>query len=145
MVHISRSIDPIGPLLGVEVGVCNHVAAAMIAAGLTPPDRIFARMLIDTGCSHSSIDRQLVAALNLEPSGTIDVHTPSTTSVPDKVPTYEVSMIIPCRDEQHQLLATTVNMRDFSSQGFDGLLGRDILAKGRLFYSGPDNCYYLSF
>lgn len=74
------------------------------------------------------------------------MHTPSTGSVPHAVQTFDIALAFAgLHSAVHSLAAHSVSACDFSGQGIDGLIGRDILASARLMYSGPDNAYFLSF
>ncbi len=47
--------------------------------------------------------------------------------------------------DSHKFESMPVIGCDFSSQGIDGLFGRDALLKSKLIYIGPDSIYLLSF
>lgn len=146
MSHYSNLIGPSGPLLIVYIGVSGARQQAMAAAGLTPALPMVANLLIDTGASHTAIDNKFVAGLGLQATGSVSIHTPSTGAVAQTVDTYDVGIVVHgIAGATHVLPVHSVMACDFSSQGIDGLLGRDILASSRLIYSGPDNQFFLSF
>lgn len=119
---------------------------ALIAAGLAVPPAQIASLLIDTGASHTMIDIRFVGLLGLSPTGALPMHTPSTGTTPIIIQTYDVGIAFAgYANAVHSLGAHSVSAADFSGQGIDGLLGRDILESARLTYSGPDRTYYLSF
>lgn len=117
------------------------------AASQTAPSPQLAEMLIDTGASHTSLDKDLIAALGLTPTGSVPLLTPSTGPTPVVAPTYDVGLVVlhGHNESQHVVPVQQVTECDFSAQGIGGLLGRDFLALGRLTYSGPNDFCYLSF
>lgn len=119
----------------------------MQAAGKTPPMPHSALMLIDTGASHTSIDGSIVQALQLTPTGSMPMLTPSTGAIPITVPTYDVGLVVlgGHNGAQHVVPIQQVSECDFSGQPIDGLLGRDFLELARFTYSGPNTFAYLSF
>lgn len=129
------------------VGVSAHQQAAMNSAGIPAPQGLLASMLVDTGASHTNVCKSVLSRLGLTPKGFIDVHTPSTGSAPHKAAIYDVAVAILGRTpfDSHWLPAIQVTESDFTVQGIQGLIGRDILSRGRLTYSGPDQIFYLSF
>jgi hypothetical protein len=144
--HFSNAIGQSGPVLICFVGLSLPREQALVAAGQTPPPAQIANLLIDTGASHTVIDQKFVSLLNLVPTGSIMMHTPSTGTVPHPVQTYDIALAFAgIGGAVHSLVAHSVSACDFSGQAIDGLLGRDILAESRLIYSGPDNFFYLSF
>jgi hypothetical protein len=103
-------------------------------------------MLLDTGASHCSLSDAIIAQLGLQPTGSIQMHTPSTGSTPVTAATYDVDFVFQGHNGQsHALINQAVNGCNLSAQGIDGLLGRDFMSAGRLTYSGPDSFCYLSF
>lgn len=146
MTHFSNFIGPSGPILIVWIGISAPRQQAMVHASLKPHLPLLANMLIDTGASHTSIDQKYVGLLSLQPTGSTLIHTPSTGATPQTVATYDVGLVVNgIANAIHILPAQPVFSCDFSAQGIDGLIGRDVLAAARLTYSGPDNMYYLSF
>lgn len=133
-------------MLIVYIALSAPRAQAILGAGQTPALPQLANLLIDTGASHTSIDQRFVGLLGLQATGSMMMHTPSTGSIPQAVDTFDVGIVVNgIAGATHVLPAHSVIACDFSGQGIDGLLGRDILAGARLTYSGPDNGFYLSF
>ena len=106
-----------------------------------------AKLLIDTGASHSVIDNRFVVGLGLQATGSIDMLTPSTEEIPFEAPTYDVAMsfIGALSSMRHTIPVQSVTVCAMRHQGIDGLIGRDILGSSRLTYGGIDNFFYLSF
>jgi hypothetical protein len=147
MSHFTNSIvEPDGPIINVLIALSAPRRAALVAAGQEIPDPMPGRLLIDTGASMTSIDQKFVTGLALQPTGSINMHTPSTgaTSVP--MSSYDVELHFKGFDgAAHTFQSMAVLGCDFSGQNIDGLFGRDALALARLFYSGPDASWMMSF
>jgi hypothetical protein len=115
-----------------------------VKAGRTPPQIVTARLLVDTGASHTCLDCAVIQKLGLIPTGQISVHTPTTGGTAQAINQYDVALLIQAHGTLKSFLTLPVGESDFSAQAIDGLLGRDVLAQCLLLYSGPDNVFMLS-
>lgn len=146
MSHFSNSLDSSGPILNIMVGPSAPRRDAILNAGMQPSAPRLIRLLIDTGASATSIDLKILQSLELVPTGAASMLTPSTGGSPIAAPTYDVELMFTgIEGASHKFESMPVIGCDFSSQGIDGLFGRDALSKSRLIYSGPDSLYLLSF
>lgn len=100
------------------------------------------KMLIDTGASHSMVDKKVIEKLGLKPHGAIKICTPSSTD--HEVRTFDVDIIFPHHNNA-RMANIIVSESDFSSQNIDGLIGRDILKIGLLVYHGYTGQFSLAF
>ena len=146
MPHYSFLVDAGGPLLVTHIGVSGPRLQALVGANQALPSPQQARMLVDTGASHTSIDHKFVGLLGLSPTGSVNVLTPSTGAVPHVMPSYDVALyFIGLNNAAHSIGVHSVTACDLSAQGIDGLIGRDILANASLTYFGPGSMCHLSF
>jgi predicted aspartyl protease len=77
------------------VGVSTARAQALTAANQPIPPTQNIRALIDTGASGTCIDPMVFKALQLQPTGSIPMLTPSTGQTPVDADTYDVAIMIP--------------------------------------------------
>lgn len=147
MSHFTNSVvEPDGPIIHVAISLSAPRRNALIAAGQNVPIAINARLLIDTGASMTSIDQRFVTTLQLQPTGSINMHTPSTGAASVAVSSYDVELHFNgFAGATHTFQSMGVIGCDFSGQGIDGLFGRDAMKQSRLFYSGPDSTWMMSF
>jgi len=124
-----------GPVITVWVSVSGPRFTALRNAGKPVPNPVQARLLIDTGAWCTVIDKPIIAALGLTPSGTALCHTPSTGTTPAVLNQFDVSLVLGL----HVLrLTLPVVETDFSAQSIDGLLGRDVLSQCLFVYNGTN-------
>lgn len=145
MPHYTVLIDQRGALLQVIAAVTAARRAALQTAGLVVPDAVPASLLIDTGASISSIDVAVINRLGLQPTGSMSILTPSTGTTPHQCATYDIDLLIPGPANVQHIPALPVIEGNYSAQGHHGLIGRDILAAFRIFYSGHENIVMLSY
>ena len=114
-------------MIDVVASVSQPRAQALTTAGRAIPSQLVIRALIDTGASCTCIDPNILTSLDLSPTGSVRVHTPSTGTQAVNQDQYDVSLIF-----LHSKLSFTIpNIPVIASslqmQGIDALIGRDIL------------------
>jgi len=135
-----------GPLLDVILMVTVPRQNALRRNNMDVPMPVAARLLIDTGASHSSIDQRFVALLDLRPVGKVQIHTPSTGQTPAVADEFDIAIrLASTGSHAHEIPITPVFSCDHSEQGIDGLFGRDVLGGAILIYDGHRKSYTLSF
>jgi hypothetical protein len=131
------------------IGVSQARRAALTSAGLPIPSLVQIQALIDTGASCSCIDPSVLNALGLTPTGAVTVNTPSTGTQPHPALQYDVSIVIPGSLPGHVPLVVenipVVAAQLLAAQGFQALIGRDILAQCLLTYNGELDQFTLAF
>jgi hypothetical protein len=121
---------------------------ALEAAGEPIPQPRVVRALVDTGASFTSIEPQVLQALNLTPTGTIEIVTPSTGDQTHTTETYDVDFAIGAGPGESPLLLPNLRIAAsqlFLKQGIHVLIGRDILNRCILVYNGSTNSFSLCF
>lgn len=120
----------------------------MQKAGLPVPSMVQGTFLVDTGASGTCVDPRLVAPLGLTPSGSVSMQTPSTNGVPVVCSQYDVSVYIPGADANAGgffIPALPILETGLSSQGIDGLIGRDIINRCTMIYNGSAGMFTLAY
>jgi hypothetical protein len=147
MPHFTLSHGPPGPIIDVFVGVSLPRYNALLKAGQIPPEPKLIKALVDTGASHTAIDPTVIASFDLQSRRIAKTLTPSTGTTPHKCLTYDISIHIPLGSVQsvHALPAWEVSCVELKHQGFDMLLGRDILADAILVFNGKISMFSMAF
>jgi hypothetical protein len=130
MPAINLPITALGPLLKVTVGVSHYRAAVLKKKGHQVPPGSQGTFLVDTGASGTCVDAKLLKPLGIQPTGSVDIQTPSTGKVPHPCSQYDVAILIPGMQQAQDGLfipALAVIETSLSTQGIGGLLGRDVL------------------
>lgn len=146
MPSVVLNIGPAGPLIQIYVGISFPHQQMLINLNKPVPKPILCSLLVDTGASGVCIDKTVLSGLSLAPTGTTQIHTPSTSGTPMIASQYAVSLSVPIPGNApwyHNALP--VIEADFHAQGIHGLLGRDILQYTTLIYAGPSNVFHLNF
>lgn len=147
MPHFTRRIEGNGPLLNIQLAVTAPRANAQVASGIEVPQPISVVGLVDTGASSTGIDRTVVERLRLEPTGEMSVLTPSTGDNPTNVEQYDISVLIYSAADEIPMSVPILAVAeiDIKNQGFDMLIGRDILSSCVLVYNDTTGLYTLAF
>lgn len=130
------TITPQGPLITLMVGISIPRQTALKSADLPIASPVPATLLVDTGASCTVLDEEIIQLLNLQPTGSIDVHTPSTGAAAVPRNQYDILLAIGGAGAMKVIATLPIVGSDFSAQGINGLLGRDVLSHGSMFYDG---------
>jgi Aspartyl protease len=119
------------------IGVSEGRETALKAAGLPIPAVIRVSALLDTGASCTCVDPSVLAPLGLSTTGPAHIITPSTGAAPAVFDQFDVSLMIAGTMAQPILHLKTVPIvaSPLKHQGFDALLGRDVLKQCVLHYN----------
>jgi hypothetical protein len=147
MPHFTLTHGPLGPLIHVYVGVSAPRLNALSKAGSAIPQAVVVKALVDTGASNTVIDPSIIKSLGLAPRRIAQTITPTTGATPHKCYTYDVSIHIPLgtATSLFSKVAWEVSSLDIKHQGFEMLLGRDILAEGMMVYDGRAGTFAMAF
>ncbi len=134
-----------GPLIDLLVGVSRPRAAALRAAGDPVPSNMAIRGLIDTGASNTCVDPEVVTQLGITATGQVPMITPSTGDQPVDADLYDVSLVLAHSEISYTFGALPVMCSSLRHQGFDVLIGRDVLERCLFVYDGRTQIYTLAF
>lgn len=145
MPSLTFGITPAGPVLTLGIHISGAMRSVMDKA-LWPEIQVVTALL-DTGASGTLIDHSIATALGLQVRSQTKMITPSSGPAGIQVPVYDVSVWILSDDPPNQVLERSVPVigTALSHQGFDVLLGRDILSDCTVFYNGQAKSCTLSF
>lgn len=130
-IHPASTLSAYGPLVDVVVSVPSNLHSSFTDAGkqVPPPLRIAA--MIDTGCTRTAIDKEIIEKLQIAPTGTT---TSLTASGPAPVELFPVQIDFPAL--QAGILIPQAMSCDLSGQTIDALVGCDLLKHFVMIYDG---------
>ena len=145
MPYLTQPFGLEGALIDLTVGPSLPRQQALKKAGQPVPPPVRVRGLIDTGASLTAIDPGVLQALSLTPTGTVGVVTPTTGTTPQQLNQYDVQIIIlhPALTYSFHVLPVIESV--LGCQGFDVLIGRDMLAECLFVYDGRSGLFTLAF
>ena len=146
MPHFTLQVGPNGPLVNAFVAVSQARTAALTAVGEEIPKPAPVHSLVDTGASCSCVDPSVLEGLKLTPTGSISVNTPSTGATPHETYQYDVALVVPAPGGPPLIFQTIpVIAADLLPQGFQALIGRDILSRCFFAYNGDAGIFTLAY
>jgi hypothetical protein len=134
-----------GPILDAIISVSMPRYQALQNAGSPIPQPIQLRMLLDTGASGCCINTGMLAPLGLTPSGTIQVHTPTTGNTPVQCNQFDVSLVIAHPVNPFFMPIMPITECRPLMGNIQGLIGRDVLSRCMLVYYGQMQGFSLAF
>ena len=136
-----------GALIEVRVGLSDARRRALQRQGRQVPPPAKVTLLIDTGASMSLVDEAVMRTLQLTPTSATSYHSSSTNGIAQQCDVYDVSMVLGGQATANSLRIDplAVMATAFINHPFDGLLGRDVLAKLQMGWSGPSQSLTLSY
>jgi Aspartyl protease len=136
-----------GALIEVHVGLSDARRRVLQRQKLQVPPPIKTTLLIDTGASMTLFDESLMRALQLTPTSATSYHSSSTSGVAQQCDVYDVSMTLGGVATVNSLRIDPlpVMANAFINHPFDGLLGRDVLARVQMGWSGPTQTLTLTY
>ncbi|HTA76756.1 MAG TPA: retroviral-like aspartic protease family protein [bacterium] len=145
MPHFTNKLTPSsGPLFDVVLNVSYPYLQQLKANGSPVPSMVPARALLDTGASGTVVDPSIIQKLAISPKGTGQFITPSTANVPHQAYTYDIALFLNHQGYSKPFLTLPVAELKLAHQGFEVLIGRDVLDKCLFIYDGPSRIFTLS-
>lgn len=113
---------------------------------VAPPVEV--TLIVDTGADSTMLNSQAMRSLGLTPTSQTRVLTSGSRGVPEPCDVYDIELEILNRVHPQQswrIPALEVLARSLENQGTDGMLGRDVLKLGILFYDGPRGVFSIDY
>ena len=145
MPHLTAQCARQGPLLDLLIGVSAPRQQALEAAALPVPPPKPIRGLIDTGASCTCVDPSVFAQLGITPTGMTSIVTPSTGETPHVCNQFDVRIVLVHPESSIAFNALPVIESRLAHQGFQALIGRDMLSRCLLVYDGKHGAFSLAF
>ena len=145
---LTLPLEPDGAIVTVGFAVSGPRQAAMRKAGVEIPSAAVVRAIIDTGASCTCVDLAVVKKLELSPSGTVPILTPSTGKCAHVCNQFDVAVaVVMDADQVHlsSLVIPVVGIDLSAQQGIQALIGRDVLEQGIFIYDGHRRLVTLAF
>ena len=149
MSHFTLPLTREGPICNVALHISGPRRHALDASGGTVPNLVKGRALVDTGASCTSVDPTVLEQLQLTPTGSAQILTPSTGDTPHTTEQYDVAIVIPGATERDAPLVfpavPVIATQLLQTQGFHALIGRDILQRCILIYNGSSSYFSVAY
>jgi hypothetical protein len=134
-----------GAIVDLLIGVSRAKAVALAADKQPIPIPVQIRALIDTGCSGTCVEGEVLRSLGLIPINKTQVLTATTGQTPEIVDLYDASLAI-LHPQLNMIFAPTPIMECKPlGRSYRCLLGRDLLAHCILSYNGTATTFTLAF
>jgi hypothetical protein len=149
MIVLSFDLDRKGrPVVPLFASPISARAVALEAAGESSPQPVEIRALVDTGAGRSFVQASILERLGLDPLGmeSISYHSPTTGATPRTARLYALQLFF--AGVSGGLLSADLEVAeidDLSGLGVDMLLGRDMLDRCLLIYSGHEGRFTIAF
>lgn len=136
----STDLPSIGPLIDLFVTAPPELVDWLAANGRNVPAPVKVVAMIDTGASQTVIRSDVAESLGLTPKDQVRVNTPSHSGV--ACFTYDVNLVFQGGDlDPQRLICLAASLPNASVRA---LIGRDLLSRGILVYTGTTNSWTLS-
>ncbi len=142
---LTGTIRPFGPRIEFKAMPSRQRVEALKRAGIPFSSPIVGMGLLDTGASCSALDRQLIATLGLQTRGIVSIHTPSTGAGFQTCNQFDACLVLGVMLPTPLMVTLPVIECDFSTQGFQALIGRDVLHHCVFVFEGPADTFRLEF
>lgn len=139
----SQNLEVEGAVIDVQISIIEELKKSLEDGDERTPEPIKCKAQIDTGAQGTVLKPSIISELNLSPVGTTKVNTPTEKGVECFL--FPVKMTLPVSQGFTVVLSSiTVIQASLEGQdGFDCLIGRDILKHTVLIYTGRTNSFTL--
>jgi hypothetical protein len=142
---LTGTISPYSPLIHFMAMQSRERVEALKKAGISFSSPVVGMGLLDTGASCSALDRTLISSLGLQTRGIVSIHTPSTGAAFQTCNQFDACLVLGETLPTPLMVTLPVIECDFSTQGFQALIGRDVLHHCVFVFEGPTDTFRLEF
>ncbi len=130
------------------IGVSQARRTALATLEKSIPPAVPIQAIIDTGASGVCIDTTVLARLDLSPTGSTQVHTPTTGAEPARINTFDVILMIPGIPGHSPMVHQIIEVMESNlsaMQGFHALIGMSVLRACLLTLDGQTGLFSLAY
>jgi hypothetical protein len=146
--YFTRQVAQNGNLIvDAVIGVSLGRRGALTAASQPIPRSVHVQGLIDTGASCSCVDPSVLRQLQLTPTGSSPVNTPTTGHQVAYADQYDISLMTGSPNEAPLIRGTLAVLEAIllAPQGFHAIIGRDVLDACLLVYDGKLGLFSIAY
>lgn len=134
-----------GAMVDLAIGVSVPRSLILKQENKTIPSVAQVRGLIDTGASCTAVDPGVLRSLELVPTGRVPIRTPSTGNQAHECDQYDIMLMILHPKLSLRLQTMPVIESHLVNQGFEVLIGRDVLERCLFVYDGVNHSFSLAY
>jgi hypothetical protein len=134
--HLPSALAALGAILEVQVQVPKALSALLESQNQVIPQPVTGFALIDTGATRTCADESSLSNLGINPIGTVSM---GTAGGPTQCPLFPARLWFPSLNlgaDFDSIVGVNLQGQAVQGQQLTVLIGRDILSRGILIYSG---------
>lgn len=143
-VHNPAALAVAGPLLEVEVNIPKPLIDLLSSQNQPIPSPMSGVALIDTGASRTCVELTVLSGLGINPIGIANVGTASGTTPCQLFPARLSFPALSVTVDFGSVISVNLQGQTVDGHAIIVLIGRDILSRGLLFYSGNGGFFTLA-
>ena len=142
--HLPSALAAVGAILEVQIQVPKALSALLEAQNQVVPQPVTGFALIDTGATRTCADESSLSSLGINPIGIVSM---GTAGGPTQCPLFPARLWFPSLNlgaDFDSIVGVDLQGQTIQDQQLTVLIGRDILSRGILIYSGNGGFFTLA-
>ena len=142
--HIPAALATVGAILEVQIQIPKALSDLLESQNQVIPPPVTGFALIDTGATRTCADQLALSGLGINPIGLVSM---GTAGGPTQCPLFPARLWFPSLNlgaEFDSIVGVNLQGQAISDQQITVLIGRDILSRGLLIYSGNGGFFTLA-
>lgn len=142
--HIPSALVAVGAILEVQIQIPKALSALLEAQNQVVPQPVTGFALIDTGATRTCADESSLSGLGINPIGMVSM---GTAGGPTQCPLFPARLWFPSLNlgaDFDSIVGVNLQGQAIQGQQLKVLIGRDILSRGLLIYSGNGGFFTLA-